>query len=141
MSVATFSTEELANLAVVLVRDRPTYFHDRDYASDLREACKALAKISEANVACFNDRYRSKGAKAEACPAEEIEAEARAHVGASAPGDTTTLARALSTAKLLYYNCVEDIDYTLKVEGAHAALIGVLECLCDALARKGGVST
>lgn len=137
MSVLVFSCEELANLAHVMVRDRPTYFHDADHASDLRDACRSLARISEANVACFNYRYAGRGASQKPLTAEEIEREARALD--SAPGEVHTLNRAISTARALHYNCIEDSDFSLSVVGANEALIHVLQCMLDAVARKAGL--
>lgn len=136
MSVCTFSAEELANIAHVIITGAPEY---QNWETRIATLCQSLALVSQANYACFNDRYAHHNASARPHSPNEIRAEL-IRID-SAPGNAKALARALNTATLLHYNCDDSGgDFTLKVEGAHAALIGVLEGLCAALARKAGLN-
>lgn len=135
MSVCIFGIEELANLGACIL-DAPGKPND---AGTIKRVCEELALVSQANVACFNDRYANQGACATAHDFAEIGFAIAGHP--YAPGNAPALTQALSTARLLHYNCVDDGgDFTLKIEGAHAALISILEGLAIALARKAGLN-
>lgn len=133
MSVCTFSTAELANVAAAICDART--FNQSDLAD---RVCENLALISQANVACFNDRYAHK-IKDQVKPST-----AKAIRAAMAPGQAGSykadLRHAFTTASLFHYNCDDEGgDFTLKIEGAHVALIVVLERLMRTLAVKAGV--
>lgn len=128
MSVMTFSTNDLANVAAVIC-NADTY----KTSDTIHRTCEALAKISTANVACFNDKYH---ASEEPSTAKEIE-KAIGFFNGYLKAD---LSAAYSTAMLLHYNCDDEGgDFTLKIEGAAAGLARVLKGMMIAMARKAGV--
>lgn len=136
MSVCTFGAEELANVAALIV-------NGNRYADDRYEGriIEALAKVSEANVACFNDRYKQHAGENTPITAREI---ARALLRSRLTGNVyrCDFERAHVTASLLHYNCDDEGgDFTQKIEGASAALISILEGVNAALLVKMGVRT
>lgn len=138
MSVCTFGPEELANVAAAIIANRPTYFSPDSIGEDINAACAQLALVSEANVACFKDRYGTSAALSAPCTADEIK---EAFIALEvAPGACEALRRAIGTVQLLHYNCADQGgDFTIKISGAHEALINILTGLMLALARKAGV--
>jgi hypothetical protein len=133
VSVQTFGVDELANVAAAIINGKAPQFRASDA---IHRVCKALAKVSEANVACFNDRYSHKGVDETPTTWEEIEKAISSDAGIM----RCDLTRAHSTVSLLHYNCDDSGgDFTLKIEGAHEALISVLEGMNEALARKAGI--
>jgi hypothetical protein len=138
MSVRTFSAEELANLAHVMLDVSPLVEPD-SYLRAVETACATLALVSDANVRCFNARYAHKGACAALVSADEIKAELMRIDRAS--GNADALARALNTACGLRYNTDDEGgDFLLTVAGAHNAMLDIFEVLARALARKAGLN-
>lgn len=134
MSVQTFGEEELVNLGAVIIRAREVRWRTPD---SIHRVAVALAKVSEANCACFNDRYAGKGAGEKPVRWEVIEEGISGVLPVLSGAD---LQRAFTTASLLHYNCDDQGgDFTLKIEGAHAGLIYVLEGVLEALGRKAGL--
>jgi hypothetical protein len=128
MSVCTFGTEELANVAAVICNANPHRTSDA-----IHRACEALALVSQANIACFNDKYRSDQTPS---TAKEIE-RAIMMRGFALKED---LPAAYSVAMLMHYNCDDEGgDFTLKIEGAAAALAQVLKGMMIAMAKKAGI--
>lgn len=135
MSVCTFGAEELAVVARVILDNAPL---GDSFRSRHNTVVGALAKLSEANVACFNDRYRHLDAKSEPCTAGEITQELRGLMAQRV--DLTMLKRAVSTTSLIHYNCDDQGgDFTLKIEGAHHALVLILEGMLGVIAARGGI--
>lgn len=128
MSVCVFGAGELANVAAAI------HHRSRSWGTDhLTHMISALARVSEANVACYND---NRGSKARPSTVREITDAVDALGGCS----NADLAAAYRVVNLLHYNC-DDVggDFTLKVDGAHDALIFVLRGMMDALASKAGI--
>lgn len=132
MSVMTFGAAPLANVAAAVLNSK-----HRPSSSDVHYVCGLLAKISEANVACFNDRYRLKGAEAEK---PVLPSQIEHCLSGRAGKFLCDLGDAVSVASLLHYNCDDEGgDFTLKVEGAAAALAEVLSGMMVLLAQKAGL--
>lgn len=128
MSVMTFGAEELSNVAAAILSSM-----HRPSSRDIHEVCANLALVSKANVACFNDKYGARHALAAPASLGDIEVGIKARAGMF----SCNLRDALSTANLLRYNCIDDGgDFTLKVEGAAAALVEVLEGLLHTVSAK-----
>ena len=133
MSVCTFGTTELANVAAAICNGEPRQFKTTD---TIHRICDQLALISQANVACFNDKYRCTEI---ASTAKEIEKLMRP-VERGGLFMVADLDQAISTAGLFHYNCDDEGgDFTLKIEGAAAALHSILGKLLYAVAAKAGL--
>lgn len=121
MSVRTFGPEELANLAAFIANGA---YSAKEAARDFSETCELLARVSEANAACFNDKYATHEAlmrdgKAEGYTAHEI---------AEREPKTIDVKTALATSTSLHYNCDDEGgDFTLQIDGAASALRRILE--------------
>ena len=126
MSVMTFGLKEYANLAKALttMREGRAFNTDRE----TRETCEQLALISVANVTCFNDKYRAHDLP---YSAEDIQIATRAVF-------KTDFAQAVMTARMLEYNCVDNLDALSTVAGAKDALLHVMKTLMLVCASKAG---
>ena len=138
MSVCTFGTTELANVAAAICNAEPRAFKTTD---TIHRVCDQLALISQANHACYEAKY-GKGEFTNFSPAstaQEIEKAMRT-VERGGLFMVADLDQAISTAGLFHYNCDDDQgDFTLKIEGAAAALHSILGKLLYAVAAKAGL--
>lgn len=131
MSVCTFGTSALANVAAVILNGahRPT-------SKEIHRVCEKLALISKANVACFVDKYATNHpdvADTQPSAAAEIEKALTSRYGRF----DADVREALSTANLLHYNCDDDNgNFLHKVDGAADALVEVLEGLLCAVTQN-----
>jgi len=124
MSVCVFGAAELANVAGMIC-NAPQDFRPNNL---VQLVCDNLALISQANVACFNDKYRLAGGEA-SMPATRAEI-AKAMRPGSGGRFHVSIREAISCVSLMHYNCDDEGgDFTLKIEGAHAALIYVLKTM------------
>lgn len=128
MSVILFGAQELANIGRVLLA--------RETARDQEMMCdfyaRDLAKISEANAACYRYRYSQNSENGPSISAPEFNALLREDKAGN-------LASAVSTASLLHYNCREDRDFIEETKGASTALANILEGLLQIVAEKAGL--
>lgn len=136
MSVMTFGVGELANVAAAIISMRHP---GGDIMRDVERVAVRLALVSQANVACFNDKYAQHNDPAEAVTAVEIVRELRKiQRYGQFPCD---MGSAVSTAGLFHYNCDDDNgDFTLRIEGAASALASLLGDLLRVVAMKARVA-
>ncbi len=132
MSVCPFGISELANIAAAILNDK-TGFQPSDR---LQRVCDDLALISQANLACFNDKYSATHLYPDAHQIEK----ALVCVGRNFPDGgrfVCDLEGAISAVGMIHYNCDDEGgDFLLKVEGAHAALIRTVVAVMRAVALK-----
>lgn len=132
MSVCTFGVGELANVAAAVLNGLRPEMRQSDR---VHAVCAQLALISVANTACFADKYRV----TDVAPVTAREIEKALRPVSRMPGSNMVcdLRAAVSTASLLHYNCDDDGgDFTLKFDGAPAALAAILQGVMLTLADK-----
>lgn len=113
MSVLTFGVAEYANVLTVIASNATNR-----HGQSMQALAETLSLISGANVACFNDKYRSKQPRIEAREIVAAVGEIRGK------GD---LAMAVRTVQLFEYNCVDNLDGFSVVEGSRHALCDILK--------------
>jgi hypothetical protein len=135
MSVCFFGVAELTNVAAAVLNATPKVFRKWSDVSDV--AC-ALELVSQANATAYATKYN---AYVEAVRKTEIEeALFPRYVGVASRGEyKCDLAGAVSTARLLRYNCMDARDYLEITPGAAVALAEILQKMMTACAAKAGL--